>query len=220
MKRCIICLALVWPIAPVNASEPSEPPTDQTRVRISATLTRITVLHNGEKMFIARNQDSNNVINPKYAKTSRACPPFCIQPAKLAQGVETIAELELLAALQDIGTGTQDIMVIDSRTPGWVADGTIPGSINIPWTELKPEAGADPFQIGDVLEQRFGVENHEGLLDFSKAKTLIFFCNGPWCGQSPANIKTLLRFGYPAHKIKWYRGGMQAWESLGLTVVR
>jgi hypothetical protein len=31
---------------------------------------------------------------------------------------------------------------------------------------------------------------------------------------------TLLNFGYPAHKLKWYRGGMQDWEILGLTVVR
>jgi rhodanese-related sulfurtransferase len=26
--------------------------------------------------------------------------------------------------------------------------------------------------------------------------------------------------GYPAHKIHWYRGGMQAWHSLGLTTVK
>jgi len=49
---------------------------------------------------------------------------------------------------------------------------------------------------------------------------LLLYCNGPWCGQSPTNIRTLLTLGYPAHKIKWYRGGMQAWESLGLTTVK
>jgi len=43
------------------------------------------------------------------------------------------------------------------------------------------------------------------------------FCNGAWCGQSPANIHSLTRMGYPPSKIKWYRGGMQAWETLGLT---
>ena len=25
--------------------------------------------------------------------------------------------------------------------------------------------------------------------------------------------------GYPAHKLKWYRDGMQGWKSLGLTTV-
>jgi hypothetical protein len=29
----------------------------------------------------------------------------------------------------------------------------------------------------------------------------------------------LLKFGYPPHKLKWYRGGMQDWEILGLTTV-
>jgi hypothetical protein len=41
-----------------------------------------------------------------------------------------------------------------------------------------------------------------------------------WCGQSPNNIKNLLRFGYPSQKIKWYRGGMQDWEILGLTTAK
>ena len=60
----------------------------------------------------------------------------------------------------------------------------------------------------------------DGFFDFSQAKTLVLFCNGPWCGQSPNNIKGLLKIGYPASKIKWYRGGMQEWESLGLTTVK
>ena len=85
---------------------------------------------------------------------------------------------------------------------------------------MKPESGADPFDIAEILEQKFGAISIEGLWDFSVARTLVLFCNGPWCGQSPSNIKTLLRFGYPANKLKWYRGGMQSWESLGLTVVQ
>ncbi len=64
------------------------------------------------------------------------------------------------------------------------------------------------------------VKEVEGIFDFSDAKTLVLYCNGMWCGQSPASIKTLLSFGYPAHKIKWYRGGMQDWEVLGLTSVK
>jgi len=33
-------------------------------------------------------------------------------------------------------------------------------------------------------------------------------------------MKTLLAFGYPAEKIKWFRGGMQTWQVLGLTTVK
>jgi len=32
-------------------------------------------------------------------------------------------------------------------------------------------------------------------------------------------IKGLLKIGYPPHKILWYRGGMQDWESLGLSIL-
>jgi hypothetical protein len=30
----------------------------------------------------------------------------------------------------------------------------------------------------------------------------------------------LLRFGYPAEKIKWYRGGMQNWANMGFTTIK
>ena len=189
-------------------------------VGISQDIDYVDVIHNGKPIRIQRNQSPTNTVNPDYAKTSRKCPPFCIQPNQLAEGVETIAELEMLEYLKRVSNGDDAILVIDSRTKDWVKKGTIPGSVNIPWTLLKPEAGADPFQIAEILESRFGAINIENLWDFSNAKTLVLFCNGMWCGQSPSNIKTLLRFGYPPQKLKWYRGGMQNWENLGLTVVK
>ena len=48
----------------------------------------------------------------------------------------------------------------------------------------------------------------------------MLYCNGSWCSQSTRFIQVLLGYGYPAEKIKWYRGGMQAWEALGLTTVK
>lgn len=179
----------------------------------------VTVQHDGKDVKIARNQNNKNTINPAFAKTSRPCPPFCIQPAKLAPGVETIAELEMIDYIRKMSGGDSSILVIDSRTPDWVKKGTIPGAINLPWTKLNPAKGADPVSILEILEDKFDVTESEGLLNFSKAKTLVMFCNGMWCGQSPNNIKNLLKLGYPAHKIKWYRGGMQNWETLGLTTV-
>ena len=194
--------------------------TQAGEVAITAGLFSVDVIHNGKTITIRRNQDPENRINPAYAITSRKCPPFCIQPQELVAGVETIAELEMLEFLRRISEGDDSVLVIDSRTADWVEKGTIPGSVNIPWTRLKPESGADPFEIADIFENRFNVRSSEGLWDFADAKTLVLFCNGMWCGQSPANIHTLLRFGYPANKLKWYRGGMQSWESLGLTVVK
>ena len=71
----------------------------------------------------------------------------------------------------------------------------------------------------EIMEEWFNVLNTGLSLDFSNAKTLVLFCNGIWCGQSPTTIRTLLRMGYPAAKIHYFRGGMQNWQSLGLTVV-
>lgn len=165
---------------------------------------------------IQRNQDQNNVVNPAFAKTSRKCPPFCIQPMNLAPGVATIGEVEVIEYIKKMEEGA-NVLVVDSRTPDWVGRGTIPGAKNLPWTKLNPAKGADPISISEIMIGEFGAKEVEGLWDFSSAKTLVMFCNGMWCGQSPNNIKNLLKFGYPADKIKWYRGGMQDWEILGLS---
>ena len=189
-------------------------------VRITSEIEAVEVEHKGQKILITRNQDIDNTINPAYSRTSRRCPPFCIQPAVLSEGVETVAELEVLEYLKRINEGDDSILVIDSRTPDWLRNGTIPGSINIPWTTLNVGQGADPFDMADLIEKEFGARILEGIWDFSRVKTLVLFCNGMWCGQSPSNIRTLLNLGYPASKLKWYRGGMQNWEILGLTVVK
>jgi rhodanese-related sulfurtransferase len=192
---------------------------DDVAVKITRDIASVEVMHDGKKTRIMRNQDQKNTVNKSFAKTSRKCPPFCIQPSTLAPGVETIGEVEMIDYLTRLSGGDNSILVIDSRTADWVKKGTIPGAVNIPWTSLDPAKGADPISIGEIMEDRFGVMNLEGLWDYSSAKTLVMFCNGMWCGQSPNNIKNLLKFGYPAHKIKWYRGGMQDWEILGLTTV-
>ena len=193
---------------------------DKVEVKITPDMASVDVMHNGKKTTIMRNQDQKNTVNPAFAKTSRKCPPFCIQPAVLAPGVETIAEVEMIDYLAKMNAGDDSILVIDSRTPDWVKKGTIPGAINIPWTSLNPAKGADPISIGEIMEDQFNAKQLEGLWDYSNAKTLVMFCNGMWCGQSPNNIKNLLKFGYPADKIKWYRGGMQDWEILGLSVAK
>ena len=187
-------------------------------VGISKGVMSVDVINHGKKAKITRNQNNKNMIKQDFAKTSRPCPPFCIQPMVLAPGVETIAELEIIDYLSKMAKGDDSILVIDSRTPDWARKGTIPGSINIPWTKLNASK-ADPISIGDIMEERFNVEGDDDDRDFSKAKTLVMFCNGMWCGQSPNNIKSLLKMGYPANKIKWYRGGMQDWEVLGLSTV-
>ena len=192
---------------------------EDVAVQITAGVGSVDVMHGGETITIMRNQDQKNTVNPAFAKTSRECPPFCIQPSKLAPGVETIGEAEVIEYAKGMSDGDDTIVLIDSRTPDWVGRGTIPSAMNVPWTKLNPAKGADPISIAEIMEGVFNVKSNEELMDFSNCKTAVMFCNGMWCGQSPNNIQNLLKFGYPAHKIKWYRGGMQDWEILGLTTV-
>jgi rhodanese-related sulfurtransferase len=188
-------------------------------VGITPDMSSVEVMHDGKPVTIERNQDNKNTIAADYALTSRPCPPFCIKPIKLATGVETIGELEMIDYLVAAGKPGSRILVIDSRTPDWVEKGTIPGSVNIPWTLLKEDT-SNPITIAEILEKRFGARNEDVFWNFSEAKILVLFCNGMWCGQSPQNIQTLLKYGYPADRIKWYRGGMQNWQALGLTTVK
>ena len=192
---------------------------EETKVKISQDFAELTVNHNGTKVTIKRNQDQSNTIDKDFALTSRACPPFCLQPIKLLPGVTTIGELEMLDFLEQKNSG-KPILIIDSRTPDWVDKGTIPSSINIPWTILFPQSKSyNSLEVEDILTLKFGATVVDNIWDFSNAKTLVMFCNGPWCGQSPTNIKALINMGYPAHKIFWYRGGMQAWHAAGLKTV-
>ncbi|MGK2953386.1 MAG: rhodanese-like domain-containing protein [Thiobacillus sp.] len=189
-----------------------------TVVHITSDLPRVTVIHQGNPVVVERNPDTENMIEPDFALTSRPCPPFCIQPMTLAPGVETLGELELIDYLEKIGKGAS-VLVIDSRDSTWPQrSGIIPGAIVLPWQMLHP-AHASAQDIADILLLRFGAVRQDGLWNFSGVKMLVFYCNGPWCGQSPTNIKQLLALGYPAHKLKWYRGGIQEWKARGLTTV-
>lgn len=197
MKKLIF--ALFWAAAlsaPVAVAAE-----DNVEVKINARTDSVTVKTPDGPVEIMRNQDQEAKIHPKYAKTSRKCPPFCIQPMQVAPGVTTVGEVELLEFAEAGGK------LIDGRTVEWHVEGTIPGAINMPYT-----------QMAERLDE-LGCVRGGDKWDCANAEKVLLFCNGPWCGQSPMAIKAMLREGYPPEKILYYRGGMQAWHSLGLTVV-
>lgn len=211
-----------------------------TSYALDVKLTRdrdyVEVIHKNKLIKIQRIQDQDHKLEGGFAKTSRKCPPFCIQPMEAAKGVKTIGQLELFDFMEHElldGEG----LIIDARTSAWWKRGTIPGSINIPFTIFTLDVD-DPQLIqvmktlgakrrGEVSGISRAIEEI-GLMggdlknndwDFTSAKKLVLWCNGMWCGQSPRAIQGLLELGYPANKILYYRGGMQAWQSLGLTVI-
>ena len=192
---------------------------EEPAVKITHDIAQVAVQHEGQPVTIQRNQKRDNTINPRFARTSRKCPPFCIQPMRMPNGVETIGEVEMLDYLKRAADGDPNVLIVDSRGPRWIARGTIPGSVNIHFKRLSLRS-ADEADIAQILEQQFGATRTDEFWRFDRAKTLVLFCNGAWCGQSPTNIRGLMRIGYPPSKLKWYRGGMQSWESVGLTTVK
>jgi rhodanese-related sulfurtransferase len=205
-------------------------------VKITGDKPYSVVNHGNELVKVQRIQDTSHMIDGSFAKTSRPCPPFCVNPLNIADGVATVAELEVIQFMET-AMHRGDGVIIDARTPSWHEKGTIPGSINIPFTVF--EKPADDPELAEVLE-RLGAKERDdvnavmrslekvGLFsgsqktdtwDFSEAKQLLLWCNGPWCGQSPRAIHALISLGYPAEKLYYYRGGMQMWQSLGLTTV-
>lgn len=189
---------------------------DGLAVKITPELEGIDVVHAGKPVRIQRHQDPDNRVHPAFQRTSRKCPPFCVQPIRMPEGVETIGEIEMLGYLERVAGGDDSVLVIDSRGPNWLKRGTIPGSINVHYKQLSLKS-SEELAVADILQNRFDAARTEEFWNFRYAKTLVLFCNGPWCGQSPTNIRLLLRLGYPPSKLKWYRGGMQAWEIAGLT---
>ncbi len=205
-------------------------------VKITKDKSYSTVHADGELIKISRIQDTSHVIEGSFSKTSRPCPPFCINPLSIDDRVETVAELEVIKFMETV-MYRGDGVLVDARTPSWYKKGTIPGSINIPFTTFEKEAS--DVELAEVLESLGAVERTDvnpvlrmveivGLMggddkteqwDFSQAKELLLWCNGPWCGQSPRAIRGLLKAGYPADKLYYYRGGMQMWQSLGLTTI-
>lgn len=123
-----------------------------------------------------------------------------IRPMVPTPGVTPVGELEVIAALQD-----SDYVVVDSRTVESQYGGTIPGSVNLPYD-----------QIADRLDQ-VGCERSAAGWACAQALNVVLYCNGPNCGQSPRAMASMVEVGFPAAKIFYYRGGMLAWTSLGLT---
>lgn len=173
----------------------------QTGVGLTKDLPSVTVQTERGPLVIDRIQDTGNELSGEWALTSRPCPAFCIQPHTAAEGVATIGELELIGMLQ-----SPQAVVVDSRTRDWFDGGTIPGAINIPYTYIVDELA------------RLGCEPDFDGWDCAAAKPVALFCNGVWCGQSPTAIRNMISAGYPTDRIFYYRGGMQGWRLLGLTV--
>ncbi len=112
-----------------------------------------------------------------------------IQPLVVAPGVETVAELDVIAHLE------AGLPLIDTREDAQHQQATIPGSRPIPH--------------GQIIER---------IDELDPAQPTVLFCNGPQCAATPTAVTALLEQGYPAEALRYYRGGIHDWMTLGLPI--
>jgi rhodanese-related sulfurtransferase len=168
-----------------------EPP-----VKIEENTAYYYVNQSGQKIRVERVQDVANRLTDDFTRTSRTCPPYCVQPIRAAEGVETIGELELIETVKD-----PRVLLVDARPKSWYVLESLPGSVNIP-EKITRSAKAK-----------------QKLLRLLGDKTLIVYGNGMWSPEASRFITNMLHLGYPADKLRYYRDGLQGWKLLGLTTV-
>lgn len=142
-----------------------------------------------------------------------------ILPIQIDEDINTYGELEVLAFMKQMQTD-DSMMLIDACREEFYDYRTIPGAVNMPFHHFK-ERESFEFEFEHHLrELGVYINKKDDSLDFTKAKTIVIFCNGPWCSLSVSMIEVLLEIEYPSEKIKWYRGGMQEWLATGMTSTR
>ncbi len=162
-------------------------------VNLTNDLPYLDLQYEGKRVRIQRIQDTSHRLDNSFAKTSRPCPPFCIHPMQAAIGVDTVGELELLDFLVK-KVRTNRGLLVDARLPEWYQRGTIPGSVNIPWTILT--AGPDNPCTAKILRALDATEEN-GEWTFVKLSNCCCSAMVPGAINRRALSKTLLRWAIP-----------------------
>lgn len=193
----LVMLLASW-VAPVHASESARGgvpigatvAAEQSKYALSVKLPEFTL------RGVTLKQDRNRPKEETFKDPgTRKCPPFCVEP-ETVPGATTIRIEDFPKLAADIQA--DKIRIVDMRTPDWFQKGTLPGAINLPYSDL----------TGPKTKAMARIKKLEG-------RDIIAFCNGWWCGQSPTGIKALLDMGYTG-KIYYFRDGNQGWADAGL----
>jgi rhodanese-related sulfurtransferase len=167
---------------------------------------------------------------PDVCKKSFVTKVGVLQPMTLSKNIKTVGELEVLAHIKKVSLSPETHILIDARTPKWHKQMTIPTSINLSFNTINysEDLDEDDFQNKTAFIQYekdyknmfkiLNIKKTKNGLDFSQAKSAVFYCNGSWCSQSPKAIMKLINIGYPEEKLLWYRGGLQDWVIYDFTV--
>lgn len=197
------------------------------------------VVHKGRSIKIVRDISRSfrvpSNIHSTLINTAQTCPPFCLQPLKLDDlPVTTVSEVELIDFMANYLRNNTGVL-IDVRSPIKHTALTIPGSANYFVQTIQKGIGNSEFDAmlsvlgvkprGEVswltsqMENLGLIDNSEvtDTLDFSNAKELVIWGEAQSDNTVIIAIHSLLDAGYPAHKIRWYHGGIASWTFWGFT---
>lgn len=148
----------------------------------------------------------------RFAALAPSCDPECVSGPTAAPNVQTLVEPEVLEFLAQ-AVGQNAGLLVDARMPNDRAMGFIPGSVSLPFETLNPQN-----ELRDEILKALGARAFEDVFNFTDAQSLVVYDSGPTRHDAELLIGHLLEVGYPADKIRYYRGGMQVWAVLGLTI--
>src|SRR5262249_4922746 len=93
-------------------------------------------------------------------------------------------------------------LILDARSPAEFATGHLPGALNV-----AGRPGLPPSQYTSDLAPI------QKLVKGDRARSLILYCNGPYCGRSRRLADDLLAAGFT--NVRRYQLGMPIWRALG-----
>ena len=117
-------------------------------------------------------------------------------PTTAPAGVKLV-DAPAVQALQGKGA-----VLVDTRRASEFAEGTIKGSINVPYDPEKSakdagfDAAQDKFDLGKMAD---------------KNKEYVFFCNSGTCWKSYKAAVVAAKNGYK--NVNWYRNGFPDWKA-------
>jgi hypothetical protein len=79
---------------------------------------------------------------------------------------------------------------------------------------LKPKS-----KYKNQILKLLGVKRIKKRWSFRHVHKLLIFDNGILDSRASKIIKTLIEIGYPKNRLLYYRGGVESWKRLGLTLL-
>lgn len=111
-----------------------------------------------------------------------------VQPLEPVPGVVTVGELELIALVSD------GALLVDTRVPDSRSGLSLVDALNVPHDEIVDRSS----ELGTSV--------------------CILFCNGPQCPQTPDALRSLSEAAFDLSRLRYYRGGLHDWVTLGFPV--